>query len=169
MTALYQLTSQYLALAETLAGLDLDAATVADTIEASGLVDSFQDKAQGIEYVARAATAHNAAIDAEIERLQALKASREKVASGLRKYLLDNMERSGIARLDCPFFSLSIRKNPPAVEITDSTSLPAIYWKFPEPKPLVAFPDKAAIKEALKAGVAVVGAQLVQNTRLVVT
>lgn len=166
MSALYILTNEYLALAEKLAGLDLDAATVADTIEASGLMDDLTSKAQGLEYVARGALAHNAAIDAEIARLQALKAGREKVAQGLRDYLKDNMERAGIEKIECPMFKISIRKNPPAVELLDSASLPAEYWTTPEPKPPVAAPDKAAIKKALQAGIDVAGARLIQNTRL---
>ena len=102
MTALYTITSQYLALAEKLADGDFDAQTVADTIEASGITDELAVKAQGIEFVARGAEAHNLAIDAEIARLQALKAQRNRVATGLRSYLLDNMQRAGIERIDCP-------------------------------------------------------------------
>ena len=81
MTSLYLLTGQYLQLANTLADGDFDPTTIADTIEASGITDDIAAKAQGIEYVARGAEAHNAAIDAEIARLQALKASRQKEAA----------------------------------------------------------------------------------------
>ncbi len=166
MSALYVLTNQYLALAEQLADGDFDAQTVADTIEASGITDELSVKAQGIEYVARGALAHHAAIDAEITRLQALKAQRDKVAQGLRDYLKVNMERAGIEKIDCPMFSISIRKNPPAVEVDDTSALPAAYWRTPEPKPPVAAPDKTAIKAALAKGEEVPGARLTQSTRL---
>lgn len=165
MTALYQLTNQYLALAEKLADGDFDLQTIADTIEASGITDELAVKAQGIEYVARGALAHHAAIDAEITRLQALKTQRDKVALGLRDYLKINMERAGIQRIDCPLFSISIRKNPPAVEL-DPFSLPAEYWITPEPKPPTPQPNKSKIKAALAAGVDVIGARLTQSTRL---
>ena len=164
--ALYQLTSQYLQLAETLADGDFDAQTIADTIEASGITDELSVKAQGIEFVARAAEQHHAVIDIEIARLQALKASRDKVAAGLRSYLKENMERAGIEKLECPLFKLSIKKNPPAVEVIDLVSLPAEYWRTPEPKPPVAAPDKALIKAALQRGEEVTGARMVQGTRL---
>lgn len=166
MSALYVLTNQYLALAEQLSDGDFDAQTVADTIEASGITDELSVKAQGIEYVARGALAHHAAIDAEITRLQALKAQRDRVAQGLRDYLKVNMERAGIEKIDCPMFCISIRKNPPAVEVDDTSALPAAFWRTPEPKPPVAAPDKAAIKAALSKGEAVPGARLVQNTRI---
>lgn len=166
MTALYVLTNQYLELAEKLADGDFDAQTIADTIEASGISDELAVKAQGIEFVARGAEAHHATIDAEIARLTALKAHRQKVADGLRAYLKDNMERAGIEKIECPLFRLTIKKNPPSVELLDTSALPAEFWHTPEPKPPVAAPDKTAIKTALAAGVVVPGARLVQGTRL---
>ena len=166
MTALFVLTNQYLELANKLADGDFDAQTIEDTIESSGITDELAVKAQGIEYVARGALAHNAAIDAEIARLRELKASRERVAQGLRDYLKSNMERAGIDKIECPMFKISIKHNPPAVEILDQLSLPAEYWRTPEPKPPVAAPDKAKIKADLQAGVDVIGARLIQGSRL---
>ena len=165
MSALFVIANEYLALAEKLSGLDLDAQTIADTIEASGLTDDLSTKAQGIEFIAREAVKYNTLIDMEIDRLKALKADREKVAAGLHKYLLDNMQRAGISKIDCPLFSISICKNPPAVDL-DPLSLPAEYWTTPEPKPPSPQPDKAAIKAALMAGVDVLGARMVQGQRL---
>jgi len=166
MSALYVLANSYLALAEKLADGDFDAQTIADTIDGSGITDELAVKAQGIEHVARGAEAHNAAIDAEIARLQALKAHRVKVASGLRQYLLDNMQRMGIEKIECPLFQISIKKNPPAVEVFDMINLPPEFMVVPEPRPPVAQPDKAAIKKALQAGKEITGARLVQGVRL---
>ncbi len=166
MTALFVIANQYLELAAKLADGDFDAQTIADTIEASGLTDDFAVKAQNLEFVARGAEAHFSTIDAEIARLTALKAHRAKVAAGLRSYLLDSMHRTGIEKIECPLFSISIRKNPPSVEILDQLSLPAQYMVTPEPKPPVAAPDKAAIKKAIVAGEDVPGARLVQGVRL---
>ena len=166
--ALYQISGRYLQLAETLADGDFDLATIDDTIEASGLIDDFTDKAQALEFVARGALAHGPAIDAEIARLMALKAKRESIASGVRKYLLDNMIRTGISKLTCPLFSISIANNPPATDVYDPLSLPPEFWHIPEPKPPIPTPDKAMIKVALKAGFEVPGAKLVQSVRLVV-
>lgn len=162
--ALYQLTDQYRELMHRLDGMDLDAQTIADTIEASGLTDALQDKAQGVEMVARAATQYVPAIDAEIARLTALKAARERVADGLRSYLKRNMEAAGIEKIECPLFKIAIQKNPPAVEIFDQLSLPAKYMVTP--KPPAPAPDKKAIAAAIKAGEEVTGARLTQSTRL---
>lgn len=165
---LYQLSGQYKQLAEQLSNLDLDAQTVADTIEASGLVDSLQDKAQGVLLVAKSAEIYIPAIDAEIERLQALKAKHQKVAQGVRDYLKLNMEQAGIDKIECPLFQITIRKNPPAVDVFDDKQIPAEYWVTPEPKPPVAAISKTLLSKAIKAGAEVPGARLVQGTKLVV-
>ena len=166
MSSLFNLTGQYLALAHRLADSDFDAETIADTIEASGIVDDIATKCQNIEHVARGAESHNAAIDAEIARLQALKAHRAKVAQGLRDYVKQNMLTLGIERIECQLFQISIRNNPPAVDIFDQLSLPAQYMVTPEPKPPVAAPDKKAIAKAIKEGADVPGARLTQSSRL---
>lgn len=163
---LYEISGQYRQLAERLADLDLDATTVADTIEASGLTDALQEKAQGVELVARAAEMHCPAIDAEIARLQALKARRQKIAQGLRDYLKLNMEAAGIERIDSPLFCLSIKKNPPAVNVIVVADVPINYWTTPEPKPPEPRLDKKLIAADIKAGKTVPGCELVQHTRL---
>lgn len=163
---LYEISGQYRLLAEKLAAADLDATTIADTIEASGLTDALQEKAQGVELVARAAEMHCPAIDAEIARLQALKAHRQKIAAGLREYLRVQMEVAGIERITCPLFDLKLKKNPPAVEVLDESLVPAEYWVKPAPKPVDPRLHKEAIKAAIKGGKDVPGVRLVQATRL---
>lgn len=168
MTALYSLAGQYRQLAERLADLDLDAQTISDTMEASGLVDEWQAKAQGIVMVSRCAEMNNPAIDAEITRLQALKVRNSKIAQGPLDYLLTSMQAAGIEKIECPLFKISIRKNPPAVEVLDQSVIPQEFMVTPEPKPVFAAPDKAAIKRLLVAGHIVPGVQLTQSVRLVI-
>ena len=165
MTALYDLAGQYKQLADRLANMDLDAETVADTIEASGLTDEIQQKAQGVLLVAKSAEQYLPAIEAEIARLQALKKRHERIAAGLRDYLKHNMQQAGIERIDCPLFAVSLRTNPPAVEVFDEAQVPAGYWHTPEPKPSI---SKSAVAAELKAGREVAGCRLVSATRLVV-
>ena len=166
MSALYELTGQYLALVDSLDRMDMDAQTIADTIEASGIVDDIQTKAQNIEMVAREATKYITLIDMEIDRLKELKACRERVGQGLRDYLKRNMGAAQIERIECPFFRISIQKNPPAVDIFDPLSIPADYMTTPKPPAPV--PDKERIKEAIKAGQEIPGARLTQSTRLAI-
>lgn len=166
MTALFNLTGQYLQLLERLSNMDLDATTVADTIEASGLTDEIAQKATGIEMVARTMEMHTPAIDAEIARLTALKKQREKAAAGLRAYLLRNMLDAGIEKIDSPLFRIKLAKNPAALEVFEAATVPEKFWVQP-PTPPKAI-DNAALKAALKAGEDVPGAKLTQGVRLVV-
>lgn len=160
---LYQLTDLYLELAEKLADADFDPITISDTIESSGLVDDFIDKAQALEFVARSAIAHNAAIDAEIIRLKSLKTKRESTALGIRKYIFDSMIRIGVSKVTCPLFQLSIANNPGAVDVFEPGLLPSVYMRE---VPAYEEPDKALISKALKEGFDVPGARLVQSQRL---
>lgn len=169
MTALYTLTSKYEALAKQLSEMDLDQQTVADTIEASGITDEIAEKAQGVLMIAQGAEMHNDAIDAEIARLQALKAHRSKIAEGLREYLKTNMEKAEIEKITCPLFTVSIRLNPPAVDIVDEEALPVDYKFTPPPKLFTAQPDKKKILAALKLKQEIPGAVLKQGSRLVIT
>ena len=164
--SLFTLTNQYLQLANTLSDSDFDLTTIADTIEASGLPDDIAVKAQNLEYVARSAETYLPAIDAEIARLTALKAHRVKVAAGLREYLMDNMQRMQIERIECPMFAISIRSNPPSVDVFDSLQVPEALMVTPEPPP--SRPDKKAIGALLKAGHEIPGARLTQGQRLVI-
>ncbi len=165
--ALYTLTGQYLQLAEQLADLDLDAQTVADTIEASGITDEIAQKATGIEMVARGLEMHTPAIDTEIARLTALKVGRTKKAQALRDYLKVNMIASGIDKIESPLFKIKLQNNPAAVEVFEPGLLPAEFMTKPlPPEPA---PDKKAIAAALKANQDVPGCRLTQGQRLVVT
>lgn len=159
---LYQLSDQYLQLAQKLADMDLDAQTISDTIEASGLTDDFTAKAQNVEMMCRELSKDIPAIDAEIQRLKELKERRERVANGLRDYLMFNMQRTGIDRIDSPLFSIRIQNNPPSVEIFDESQVPKQYFV---PKYVI---SKSSLKQDMQAGQEIAGARMVQSKRLVI-
>ena len=165
--ALYHLAGQYKQLAERLSSMDLDATTIADTIEASGLTDEIAEKATGIEMVARTLEMHNPAIDAEIERLKGLKEMRQRAAAGLREYLKTNMLATGIQKIEAPLFKIRLQNNPPSVDVFEPGLIPAEFMT--QPKPPEPAPNKTAIAGALKAGLDVPGARLKQSQRLVVS
>jgi hypothetical protein len=165
--ALYALADQYKQLAERLSSMDLDAQTVADTIEASGLTDEIAEKATGIEIVARTLEMHNPAIDAEIERLTALKKHRQKAAAGLREYLKTHMIATGIQKIEAPLFKIGLRNNPPSVDVFEADLVPLEYMVQPETPPMA--PDRKAIAKAIKEGKDVPGARLTQTQRLQVS
>lgn len=164
LPSLYILRAEYQALAHKLADLDLDAETVADTIDASGLMDSIAEKGQNIILVSRSFEAHIDAIDAEIKRLTALKKHRQATSDKLKEYLLTNMQAAEIERIDGPLLTISIRQNPESVDVFDAAQIPMDYMRQPETPPPA--PDKVAIKAALKAGKDVAGCRLTRTKKL---
>jgi restriction endonuclease S subunit len=166
LPALYQLRTEYVELMTKLADMDLDAQTLSDTIESTGVVESFNEKAANVVMVARQFDAHCDAIDSEIERLKALKTSRQNTADKLRDYLLNNMMAAQIESIDHPLMSIKIRNNPESVEVFEEKLIPSDYmtWpKMPDPKP-----NKTLIKTALKSGQDIPGCKIVRTHSLTI-
>lgn len=162
MTALYQLTADYRAVADKLAELDLDEDTIRDTLES--LSGDLEEKAVNVAMAVRNMESDAAAIkEAEAQMAQRRKAL-EARAERIKAYLLDNMQAAGISKIECPYFRLSVRDNPPSVEVYELGIVPAEYMvQAPPPPPSL---DKRAIGDALKAGVDVPGCQLKRGKRL---
>jgi restriction endonuclease S subunit len=114
--------------------------------------------------IARQFDAHCDAIDSEIERLKALKTSRQNTADKLRDYLLNNMAYAQIDSIDHPLMSIKIRNNPESVEIFEESLIPPEYMTWPEPPPKK--PNKSLIKTALKSGATIDGVRLVRSKSL---
>jgi len=166
LPALYQLRTEYVELMTKLADMDLDAQTIADTIESTGVVESFNDKAANVVMVARQFDAHCDAIDSEIKRLQALKSSRKNTADKLRDYLLNNMMAAQIESIEHPLMTIKIRNNPEAVEVTEESLIPQEYMDWPAMPPPK--PNKSLIKTTLKSGVEIPGCRLSRSKSLTI-
>lgn len=159
--SLYQLTGQWLDLANRLSDTDLDAQTIADTIEGSDEQMAMEEKAQGYEMVARNFEASIPAIDHEIKRLQDMKKAKQARADALRNRVKDAMIVMGREKITCPLFELRIQKNPASVEVYEEALVPSEFWRTP-----AQVIDKTALKEALKAGREIQGARLTQGESL---
>jgi hypothetical protein len=162
--ALYHLAGEYQQLAERLSNMDLDAQTIADTIEGTGLTEAIAEKAMGVEMVARTMEMHVPAIDAELDRLTKLKKQRQAAAAGLREYLKVNMIAASIDKIEGPLFKIRLQSNPAAVDVFEADTVPERFWVQPETPPKTL--DKKAIKKAIDAGEEVPGARLVQGKNL---
>lgn len=162
LPALYQVTDEFLQAQATLNDLELDEQTVADTLEA--IKYPLEKKAEAVAAVARNMESFAEQIKKAEAAMAQRRAALENRAKRLRAYLQENLERAGVHKIESPWFTLAIKKNPPAVEIYDPSAIPDTFKRVP-PIPMPE-PDKTAIKDALKAGTDVPGARLVQGTRL---
>jgi len=162
MTALYALANQYRADLDALAELDLDAQTVADTVES--LQGDLHDKLRAV-----IAYALNLGAQAEAQAAAAKRmVERAKATDGKAKALLDYAQRAmqdtGTPSVATDEWEAKLAKKPPSVQITDENTLPPQFWRQPPTPPKE--PDKTALAAALKGGQEVPGARLVQGYRL---
>ncbi len=162
--SLYQLSGTYLEALDFLTDpeTDLPAEVINDTLE--GLSGVLEDKAINVTKFLRNIEAITDAIKAAEESMEKRRKALENRVKWMKAYLKTNMENTGITKIECPFFKLSIQKNPASVTIFDETKIPLVFkeqvisWKI----------DKTAIKDSIKSGETVNGAELTTGTRLVI-
>lgn len=156
---LYQISEQYREAAAAMADLDLPEEAIRDTLE--GMAGELEAKATNVaKFIRNLETNADAIAEAAKQMTERAKRVQNR-AESLRKYLQFHMEQTGITRIECPYFTLAIKTNPPAVHVESEQDIPADYWK-PQPPKL----DKAAIAKDLKAGADIPGAYLTQGQRL---
>lgn len=127
---------------------------VKDTLDAVEM--EFNDKAQNILSLTNDMDFHISAIDTEIKRLQTKKSAIKNRSESLRDYLRDNMERTGIDKISCDLFSITLCKPTKTVAIDDIDSLPDDYVNVETNVK----PDKKKILADLKSGVDIPGSRL---------
>lgn len=158
--ALYQIAQEHRALADALQDMDLDEATIADTLEAeSGLVE----KSQAVAFVIRNLESFADAVEAEAKAMAERAKKVRSRADAVKKYLHKCMALAGTTKIEHPQFTLTIKKNPESVQIDGIDLIPADYMRE---IPARYEPDKTLIKQALKEGFSVPGASLVRTERL---
>lgn len=151
---LYQMTGRLLALAQLLDDPDVPDEAIRDTIE--GIEGEIEVKAEGLLKFVANLDGDLSSIDSEIRRLQARKKVLSNRKEGLREYLRMNMEVTGISRIECSLFLISLAAGRDVVLINQEDELPEKFIV----KTTTTRPDKKRILEALMAGEEVPGASL---------
>jgi hypothetical protein len=162
--SLYQLSGDYLTALQDLTDpeLGLEDVVIKDTLES--LSGDFEVKAQNVAmFIRNLETTAEAIKQAESDMAKRRKAI-ENRAMWLKSYLKGNMELTGISKIECPYFKLSLAKNPASVELIDESIIPE---EFKRTETVITI-DKTAIKTALSSGQCVPGAKLTNGTRLVI-
>jgi hypothetical protein len=164
MSTLYQIAAEYRASLEALAELDLDAQTIADTVE--GMQGELQDKLRAVIAYALSEQAEAVKQAAAATRMSERAKATANRAEGLLNYARDAMQATGLSEVRTDEWGAKLAKKPPSVSVTDPALLPA--WFFHPVKPQEPQPDKAAIAAELKAGREVPGAVLTHGYRLAI-
>ena len=154
--ALYTVADQYLSDIRDLEELDLGQEEFEDKL--ANLSGELADKATAVAMFVRNIEATVDAMKQAEKQIADRRKAKEAKAERIRSYLLENMLRIGISKIDTPYFSLSVRKNPPAVEVINLDAIPDEYLDIPPlPQPVL---NKNRLKDDLKNGVIVEGARL---------
>lgn len=146
--SLYELAGEYQEAAAKMADLDLPMEVISDTLE--GMQGAIQAKAESVACFIRNLEASAAAIKTAEEQMAIRRKAIEARAGHIRQYLLTNLQATGIRKIDCPLFAITLRDNPAAVVIDSESQIPERFMRQPDPPQ--PSPDKKAIAAALKAG-----------------
>lgn len=151
--SLYELAAQYQRDLEYIQNSDLDEQQAAELLET--MQGSIQDKAKNVAMVIRNMETTAEAIELAEKEMAARRKSIERKIDWMKNYLLENMERTGITKIESPYFVIALRDNPESLIVETDADIPAEYWKPQQPTL-----DKAGLKKDIQLGVIVPGCRL---------
>ena len=161
MTKLHELTAAYKQLETMIDDPEYDVSTY--LAECQGAI---QEKAINIIKLVQNLDATVEAMKAAENRMSDRRKSIENRIESIKDYVKHNMQNSGVHKIECEYFVLTVKNAPPKVVITDEKEIPLQYWRQPEPPPMSI--DKKAIAADIKEGVVVSGAHTEQGQYLVI-
>ena len=164
MSSLYELTGARLALQQTLEDNGYDELTIIDTL--TGNDTEIEAKIQDYGFLIKNRNAFAESIDAEITKLTARRDAEIARVKAIESNLLKSMIACDFKKIECASFTISVKSNPPKVEVLDEAQIPAGYMSQPEIKVPPKQPNKKLIAEAIKSGLEVAGCKLSQSQRL---
>lgn len=131
-----------------------------DTLES--LEGEFETKSISLIAYIKNLSSDEIAIKNEIDRLKKRKMSISKKQNSLKKYLMQNLEKLAITEVGDVIHSAKIRNNPVSVKITDELIIDDKYFVIKKTL------SKSEIKQDLKNGEIVEGAELVKSKSLII-
>lgn len=152
---LYELSLSF----QEVQNMDLDPEVMKDTLDS--IEDAIESKAENIAKLIRNLESDVSAYKEEEDRLKTKRQATENKVKWLKTYLEDNMKMTGKMKFKSGMFNFSIQKNPASVNITDERIIPEEFLIQQPPKV-----DKTSLKEILKRGIEVPGAELKQTEGL---
>lgn len=155
MPTLYELTGSFTQVQQLIE----EGADLTDTLESIEMV--IEDKLEGYGKVIRNLEGDIASYKAEEKRLADRRKTIENGLKRIKDSAYENLKNTGKKSVDAGTFKFSIAKNPAAVKVLDESLIPIDFFVTPEPSL-----DNKALKDALKNGVEVTGAALVQGESL---
>lgn len=156
MVSLYEMTAQQRALLE----MDIESQDDGEAMVLllNELADSIEVKATRTAYVIKQLEAEAEMLKAEEQRLADRRRVREHKIHRMKCYLLENLQAAGVRKAGDVNITVAVQKSPASLVVHNERAMPQRYWI--QPPPVL---DKKAIKQDLKDGKLLAGAELVQN------
>lgn len=160
-TTLYALSEDYLVLVDMLEDPDVDPQLVEQELDR--ITGEIAHKAEAISGLVRWYEGLADLRRAEAKRMADSVAAYDRQAERLRAYLLQHMKATGMSRIDTARFTVSIRLNPPRVEVLEPMMVPHEFQR----EKIIIETDKTRIREHWKTtGEVVAGVEIVRGERL---
>jgi hypothetical protein len=122
-STLYDLSADYLSVLTLLEDTDDDPALLEQALDA--IAGKITQKADGIVALARQIEGMAALRAAEAKRMHALAHADSRRADRLLDYLLRHLVAIGAEHVETARFRISVRQNPPSVQVVDADAIPA--------------------------------------------
>lgn len=158
---LYQLADEYRQLLDLAASEEADEDSFGAALAA--LQGEITTRTVSLAQVARNLEAFKEQIEAAIEAMAQRAERAGKRAASIRTFIKMALDQTGMTKVESPFFTLAIKRNPPHLIIAEDALIPPSYLRV-IPERLE--PNKPEIAKALKAGVEIDGCRLETTTRL---
>ena len=122
---LYEITSEFQAAMKTMEEMELTPEEIKDNLAA--IEGEFETKAiDSIKWL-RTLDGNIATLDIEIKRMQEMKKAIQNRQASFKEYVSSNMQATGIDKIECPLFKITLRKPPLIATVTDESLLPPKY------------------------------------------
>jgi hypothetical protein len=151
--SLYELAAQYQRDLEHIQNSDLDEDQAIQLLES--MQGAIQEKAKNVAMVIRNMETTAEAIAAAEKEMAARRKSIDRKIDWMKAYLLENMERTGISKIESPYFVIALRDNPESLIVEQDAEIPPEYFKPQDP-----VLDKVTLKKDMQLGVIVPGCRL---------
>lgn len=158
LPTLFEISSEY---REALTELvDLEDEAVVDTLDA--LKGTLELKAGNISFFVKNLEITSDGMKKAEENIASRRRTLDKKIDRIKSYIKTNMINAGIKKIELPEFVITVKDNPPKVDVVNEDIIPEKYFCA---KTYLS-PDKKLIKKDLADGEDVDGCTLTQNTRL---
>ena len=154
MSSLYTETKELMEFRKIAEYDELPEEVISNTIE--GMSEGFDNKAVALYQVTEEMDSDILVIDDMIAKLSARKKHIISKQKNMRSYLLEAMQNTGVTKISCPYFTISLSKTPAPLVIESEPDIPD---EFMVVKSSIV-PDKREITKRLRGGDSIPGCHL---------